>query len=46
MAALLDSARAAYRGPAMAEEECEDLTSDRSRSSISINSSTNTTGQC
>eukprot|EP00445_Apocalathium_hangoei_P088416 CAMPEP_0204222372 /NCGR_PEP_ID=MMETSP0361-20130328/82178_1 /ASSEMBLY_ACC=CAM_ASM_000343 /TAXON_ID=268821 /ORGANISM="Scrippsiella Hangoei, Strain SHTV-5" /LENGTH=156 /DNA_ID=CAMNT_0051187971 /DNA_START=195 /DNA_END=666 /DNA_ORIENTATION=- len=43
IAVLSDIVKAAYRGPAMAEEECQDLTSDSSCIISSTNSSTNTT---
>eukprot|EP00445_Apocalathium_hangoei_P078666 CAMPEP_0204172298 /NCGR_PEP_ID=MMETSP0361-20130328/43993_1 /ASSEMBLY_ACC=CAM_ASM_000343 /TAXON_ID=268821 /ORGANISM="Scrippsiella Hangoei, Strain SHTV-5" /LENGTH=42 /DNA_ID= /DNA_START= /DNA_END= /DNA_ORIENTATION= len=42
MAVMSDIAKTAYRGPAMAEEVCQDMTSDSSSSS-STKSSINTT---
>jgi len=40
---LSDSAKAAYRDPAMAEEECQSLTSDSSHSSRSSRRNTSST---
>jgi len=46
VAVLSDILKAAYRGPAMAEEECQDMTSDSSHNISSSTSSTNSSGAC